>query len=1034
MTNEILTQTAEWTQMGDEDDDLIPNASQCESMVPNSPRHRPPPPPPQPWGRLMPCSSTEQITQLFPRSPLYKYNTSHHHTSSSSQGAGMVSMGVHPTAFLRTVQPCDIFNVHFIGRSAKCDIPVKNPSILSIGSRSHMTQTTATSTTTTTMDKKIMARQEWCYGMISNRHCKIYCTVDALALTNADVQDHDTDEEIAHKLSSSLQVWVEDCSGNGTIINGTTVLMKGDKRLLHSGDEICLVQQHTLQKKVVSRTELQHLLHEYSFVFVNCVTNHRTPRLLANTVPVLLPPPPPLSHGTTTNDMMVPKNDHYGSRTKRKPAVDVRATKSTRIRPSLEPPPPLTILSDHGMINDRTSKRRTSLSHDYFGDNTNLSQPPTTTTTPSNTRRISPRRQQPRRVQEDYDIRDVLGSGTMGEVRRAIHRRTGQAVAIKVIPIKRTKNGHNTATNKNCNDSKNTMMISTTTTMEIEMEALILQKLQHPYIVKLMDVYMCPTAVYLVMELVQGGDLFDRIIQKGNYTEIDTRRVMRRLLAAVHYLHESSGYGIVHRDLKPENILLTSHASDIDVKLTDFGLAKQDGDLKTFCGTPQYFAPEVLRRRHTVKGNGRYGKQADMWSLGVILYVLLTGSPPFDSDDNHPQAMLSSQSNGGGGDGDPMPLYFPSHISVAAQDMVRQLLQYDPKKRASIVSACVHEWILQDDGDTHIHPLDDPKLQTDGSVRGTVSIPITQKVTTPSIPDIPITTALEKTFALDASPTRDVSKTTDSTRKIATSAENFSFKKDLCDHHSRHRSSVMDHGSPPRTPLLPVIITKTPIVPPPPDCHNATTFSKTTLHHVPTNHITPATELNNFSNVNVAPSDNVTSDTAIHLTTNQRRVHANVDNDDDIMSRFSENTESVGSFSTANTYSEVAVKQIDTDQTNQTSINAVEIKSKSLLSKKKRSLSNVSPSSRKNFTSGKTVKQSNRHRMDASAKTRSSAVKKKKTTRFRTNPIIASPSLLLPPSHVPVVQHDATIHGKKITTNGDGRKQLTLNNWFKKHN
>jgi serine/threonine protein kinase len=187
-------------------------------------------------------------------------------------------------------------------------------------------------------------------------------------------------------------------------------------------------------------------------------------------------------------------------------------------------------------------------------------------------RRISPRRQPPRQIQHDYDIRDVLGRGTMGEVRRAIHRQTGQPVAVKILSLVRQRGPWNQCT-------------------EIEREATILRQLQHPYIVKLLDVYTAPEAIYLVMELVAGGDLFDRIVQRGAYSEINARRVLRRLLAAVYYLHEASGLHIVHRDLKPENILLTTTTSDIDVKLTDFGLAKPDGDLKTFCGTPQYFAP-----------------------------------------------------------------------------------------------------------------------------------------------------------------------------------------------------------------------------------------------------------------------------------------------------------------------------------------------------------------------------------------------------------------------------------------------------------
>ena len=140
----------------------------------------------------------------------------------------------------------------------------------------------------------------------------------------------------------------------------------------------------------------------------------------------------------------------------------------------------------------------------------------------------------------------------------------------------------------------------------------MLQSLAHPYIVKLEDVFTSDNAIYLVMEYMQGGDLFDRVVLRGRYGEVMTRRTMRRMLSAVCYLHSKQ---IVHRDLKPENILLMSQSNDYGIKITDFGLAKRtnkDG-LRTFCGTPQYFAPEVLKRRNTVQGTGRYGMAADMW-------------------------------------------------------------------------------------------------------------------------------------------------------------------------------------------------------------------------------------------------------------------------------------------------------------------------------------------------------------------------------------------------------------------------------------
>jgi serine/threonine protein kinase len=171
---------------------------------------------------------------------------------------------------------------------------------------------------------------------------------------------------------------------------------------------------------------------------------------------------------------------------------------------------------------------------------------------------------------------------------------------------------------------------------------------------------------------------------------------MRRLLSAVYYLHQTKN--IVHRDLKPENILCASPTS---VKLADFGLAKiiQSDGLKTFCGTPQYFAPEVLQRRTTVAGSGRYGKPADMWSLGVILYILLTGRPPFEAELDPLQAFDS--------------LDFEDEIwrvMPHARELVEHMLRLDPKRRITVRQACDHPWINTDDGDTHLHPLDDPAV------------------------------------------------------------------------------------------------------------------------------------------------------------------------------------------------------------------------------------------------------------------------------------------------------------------------------------
>jgi serine/threonine protein kinase len=208
----------------------------------------------------------------------------------------------------------------------------------------------------------------------------------------------------------------------------------------------------------------------------------------------------------------------------------------------------------------------------------------------------------------------------------------------------------------------------------------MLREIEHPFIIKLEDVFLDDKHVYIVLELVRGGDLFDRIVDRGRYSEDDARELMVRVLTSVSYLHSKD---IVHRDLKPENILLVSKENHYDVKITDFGLAKQankDG-LKTFCGTPQYFAPEVLKRRNTVRGAGRYGKEADLWSLGVILYITLSGTHPFHDSTLFDQISKAHYSFDG-------PEW--TNISEDAKDLVKRLLMRNPKKRLTALQALEH--------------------------------------------------------------------------------------------------------------------------------------------------------------------------------------------------------------------------------------------------------------------------------------------------------------------------------------------------------
>lgn len=216
-------------------------------------------------------------------------------------------------------------------------------------------------------------------------------------------------------------------------------------------------------------------------------------------------------------------------------------------------------------------------------------------------------------IEDKYLIKELLGTGAFSEVRLCEHRETGQAYAVKIIDKKALKGKEDSLENeirvlrrfsarRNENEADKTWFT-------------------HPNIVQLFETYEDKSKVYLIMELVTGGELFDRIVEKGSYTEKDASNLIRQVLEAVDYMHEQ---GVVHRDLKPENLLYYSSSEDSKIMISDFGLSKMEdsGFMATACGTPGYVAPEVLAQKP-------YGKAVDVWSIGVISYILLCGYPPF---------------------------------------------------------------------------------------------------------------------------------------------------------------------------------------------------------------------------------------------------------------------------------------------------------------------------------------------------------------------------------------------------------------------
>jgi len=213
----------------------------------------------------------------------------------------------------------------------------------------------------------------------------------------------------------------------------------------------------------------------------------------------------------------------------------------------------------------------------------------------------------------------------------------------------------------------------------LQTEVEILKKVSHPNIVCLRELYETKTRLSLVMDLVEGGELFDKIVDKGQFSEKEASIVIFKVLSAIDYLHDLN---IAHRDLKPENLLLAKD-NDTEVMLSDFGLSKIIGTntlMQTACGTPYYVAPEVLTALP-------YDKEVDLWSIGVITYLLLCGFPPFYGEtlpEVFEQIMKADYD---------FPDPYWDDVTLTAKDFIQKLLVVDPKSRLHAKSALNHPWI-----------------------------------------------------------------------------------------------------------------------------------------------------------------------------------------------------------------------------------------------------------------------------------------------------------------------------------------------------
>ncbi|XP_056309664.1 serine/threonine-protein kinase BRSK2 isoform X2 [Danio aesculapii] len=251
-----------------------------------------------------------------------------------------------------------------------------------------------------------------------------------------------------------------------------------------------------------------------------------------------------------------------------------------------------------------------------------------------------------------YRLEKTLGKGQTGLVKLGVHCITTQKVAIKIV---------------------NREKLSESVLMKVEREIAILKLIEHPHVLKLYDVYENNKYLYLVLEHVSGGELFDYLVKKGRLTPKEARKFFRQIISALDFCHSHS---ICHRDLKPENLLLDEKNN---IRIADFGMASlQVGDslLETSCGSPHYACPEVIR------GEKYDGRRADVWSCGVILFALLVGALPFDHDNL--RQLLEKVKSG--------VFHMPHFIPPDCQALLRGMIEVNAEKRLTLEEIQKHPW------------------------------------------------------------------------------------------------------------------------------------------------------------------------------------------------------------------------------------------------------------------------------------------------------------------------------------------------------
>lgn len=251
-----------------------------------------------------------------------------------------------------------------------------------------------------------------------------------------------------------------------------------------------------------------------------------------------------------------------------------------------------------------------------------------------------------------YEVGRTIGQGSFAKVKFAVDADTGAPVAMKVLDKATILN--------------NRML------QQIKKEISIMKIVRHPNIIRLNEVLAGQTKIYIIMELITGGELFDKIARQGKLRENEARKYFQQLIDAINYCHSK---GVYHRDLKPENLLLDSRGN---LKVSDFGLSSlsQNGFLHTTCGTPNYVAPEVL------SDGGYDGSAADVWSCGVILYVLMAGYLPFEEIDLPTLYDKITAAH----------FSCPDWFSQGAKSLIQRILDPNPKTRMTIKEMKADTW------------------------------------------------------------------------------------------------------------------------------------------------------------------------------------------------------------------------------------------------------------------------------------------------------------------------------------------------------